>query len=117
MIDTQTQRTTYAAQWQTLKRKYRLLWAIILTFFPAVFVLGFGGSARLHSIIPIAAVWLCWAALLTVVSLRFVRFPCPWCGRAFFRRGGLNRPSAFEPRCVHCGLRKWATDPTEGDTQ
>jgi predicted RNA-binding Zn-ribbon protein involved in translation (DUF1610 family) len=106
--------TDYESRWQFLRRQYRLLWALMLTFFPAVFIIGFGGSARWHSIIPLFAVWLCWAVPLTVIGRRFTVFPCPQCGRAFFRRGGMSRLSAFEPRCVHCGLPMWAPGPPEG---
>ncbi len=81
----------YEPRRQWLLRQLRLLWAVMLTFFPAAFILRLGGSGRWHFIIPLFGAWLCWAVLLTVVDLRLARFPCPPCRKPFFRRDGPRR--------------------------
>jgi hypothetical protein len=58
MADTTAIQTECEKHWQELRRQYKRLWALPLTFFPAVILIGFSGSARWHSFLPIATVWL-----------------------------------------------------------
>jgi hypothetical protein len=41
---------------------------------------------------------------LLLVRIAFHIFPCPQCGKPFFRAGSFAGPNMFAKRCVHCGL-------------
>jgi hypothetical protein len=41
---------------------------------------------------------------LLLVRIAFQVFPCPRCGKPFFRAGTWAGPNMFTKRCVHCGL-------------
>lgn len=41
---------------------------------------------------------------LLVVRLAFQMWPCPRCGKPFFRSGTWSGPNMFTKRCMHCGL-------------
>lgn len=41
---------------------------------------------------------------LLLVRVAFQLFPCPRCGKPFFRTRGWSGPNMFTQRCVNCGL-------------
>jgi hypothetical protein len=41
---------------------------------------------------------------LLLVRLAFQMWPCPRCGKPFFRAGTWSGPNMFTKRCMHCGL-------------
>ncbi len=48
---------------------------------------------------------------IAVAQLRRILWPCPKCKRAFHVTGFYGNP--FSRRCLHCGLRLWATVPAD----
>lgn len=47
---------------------------------------------------------------LLVVRVAFQLWPCPQCGKPFFRAGTWAGPNMFTKRCMHCGL---TSEPSE----
>jgi hypothetical protein len=41
---------------------------------------------------------------LLLVRVGFQLWPCPRCGKPFFRAGTWAGPNMFTKRCTHCGL-------------
>ncbi len=41
---------------------------------------------------------------LLLTRLGFQLWPCPRCGKPFFRSGTWAGPNMFTKRCMHCGL-------------
>jgi hypothetical protein len=53
--------------------------------------------------------YLIWAlgsfvAGLLIMRMGFQMWPCPRCGKPFFRSGTWAGPNMFTKRCMHCGL-------------
>jgi len=56
-----------------------------------------------------ARMYMVWVMGVFVAGLLVVRFafqlwPCPRCGKPFFRAGTWAGPNMFTKRCMHCGL-------------
>lgn len=70
----------------------------------------------------VARQYLVWVMGVFVVGLLLVRvafqlWPCPRCGKPFFRGGTWAGPNMFTRRCLHCGLGTAADEvPSMTDT-
>ena len=55
---------------------------------------------------PRFIVWVMgiFVAGLVVVRFAFQLWPCPGCGKPFFRGGTWAGPNMFSKRCMHCGI-------------
>jgi hypothetical protein len=47
---------------------------------------------------------------LAIAGFRLAQFPCPRCGKLFFRKGWKR--NGFTQQCMHCGLPKWTEHET-----
>ncbi len=48
-------------------------------------------------------------ALTAIIGFLWILWRCPRCKGLFFVDVIVAHP--FTPRCLHCGLPKWSTDP------
>ncbi len=106
----------YARQWSEYRRRRRLAFGLALAMAPVavLWVLAGDRPALEPLAVAVSFVWLIGAA---VSGWRFGRFPCPRCTRPFGMTSGkdwaLSLPGdrlrmLLSPRCLHCGLPKWA---------
>lgn len=90
---------------RTAWRSYRIrLWltvgcavAALLGWLPPLRRLGVG-------------IWLVGGMVLMLLWM--LAFPCPVCGRPFFRKSGWQ--NLLARRCLHCGLPKYQVQPPAG---
>lgn len=104
----------YAASWQDLKRRRRLLWVLFLGYLPGVAALCFlvgwvatsmGGSQQGE--VMCAVVALLWILAFAVAAIRLTFFRCPRCTRIFHSTWWRHNP--FAHNCLHCGLAQGTT--------
>lgn len=92
--------------WQTYRFWSRLSWLSMLLFFPFVGGIGVLGVKYLDSNVPGFIAFFVWWVGGLAVGFKVWGFPCPNCGRPFFKKTFLC--NSFGWRCVHCGLPKWS---------
>lgn len=94
----------FARRMQSLRRRRRLLWGLILVYLPAIYLaLTLSGSDRVTGMVFV--VWI----LLVCVAVGLAAFaPCPRCGKPFHMHGFFP---TYLRRCVHCGLHITADHP------
>src|SRR3954471_8603017 len=92
--------------WDEYRRRWRVAWVVLLTYLPAVVVLGVPMKWVTASDLPVALLASAWMTGILLAGWRAGVFPCPRCGRPFFLRGMIGKLLARE--CVHCGLPKYA---------
>ena len=88
--------------WLGLKRRYRVLWFLLLGALPCVFLLGyvFGALFKEDAALPVVA--LLWLAATAWAGLRVAGFACPRCGKAFFESWYFFK--MLRRNCAHCNL-------------
>jgi hypothetical protein len=111
-----TTSTPYAAAWRESRRRlWRFLLGGIGGFFliPVVMALlatllgtPLPDSVRERLFVGLGLIWFVGCPVL---AFRYMRFPCPRCGRTFYMRPFYG--NAFARRCLHCGLPKGAPGP------
>ena len=92
---------------EKIRRRRRLRWIVILSFFPAVPILSvlatwISGSSK--STLLIGLVWL---VLYIVAQLYVTQSVCPRCGNRFHSRGWYS--NAFTRHCLNCDLPLYPT--------
>ena len=106
----------YFDKWMMLGRVWRRSLAL--------FVLFFWGGPILTTVIleprwpnppalVVVALLAPWVIAAIVVSQAPVRWPCPRCGKPFYKTFWAYNP--FARRCLHCKLPKWAPGPDAAD--
>lgn len=106
MSDRSCPSESYAPHWIDLRRRTRTVWLVLFAWGPLT-VLFWVGLQWLGASEP--ALWL--ATLPTTLAVAItrvhqVRWPCPRCGRPFYRASWLYWP--FADKCLHCGLPEHA---------
>jgi hypothetical protein len=113
--------TSYKHAWETYRaRNTRIVVCLFAEFFGFLpFLLLVATIDRklfsTTNLVMPAAILLAVLYLYTISRLR--TFPCPRCGKNFF--GGFfgahltSRGAFFGRKCVHCGLRKYAAEPSD----
>jgi len=97
------ERVRYQRAWRDYWRRWWLMWGLFFGFVPC----GVAASNLLPTIA--AEVLVAWAVGLAMSALAVGLFRCPACGRCFHQTWWWGNP--FSRRCLHCGLRKWSTEP------
>ena len=106
--------TDYAAAWQDLRRRRRLLWILFLGYIPGVAALCFLVGAPITSMgetqqgeVACAIIALLWIFAFAVAAIRLTFFRCPRCHRIFHSTWWRHNP--FAHNCLHCGLAQGTT--------
>jgi len=98
----------YENGWTEYRRRYRLFFAVFLSYVPGVFLVSVPVMWLSGSETPVYLVAGAWMLAAVVTWVRLSTFRCPRCTKWFAAGWYFNNPLAR--RCVHCGLPKWATD-------
>lgn len=94
-------------QWVDYRRRTR--WFLgVAAFFPFV-AISMSSMSRTPHFAQVVLIAFCvlWVTAMAIVALWLQFFPCPNCGKPFFRKIRLNLPFFLIHKCVHCGLPKW----------
>jgi hypothetical protein len=97
----------YEAQWTEYRRRRRVFWLIFVTYIPGVFLIGVPLGNIFNSETPAVVTALMWMAAFAIAGWRTTYWRCPRCRKRFFATWYVNQ---FARKCVHCGLKKWATE-------
>ena len=92
--------------WRACQLRERLLVGLLLGYVPGVLVVGVSLNKLVGSGIPVFLVAVGWMFALAFAGIALKTFPCPRCGKHFFRSWRYH--NTFARKCVHCGLPKWA---------
>lgn len=98
---------TFEPAWSDLERRSRLLWRLLFTCLPGVFLLTYLLNKFLlpdRAWFPV--VGLAWMAAIAWAGFRMASFACPGCGRAFFENWYFFKP--LRDSCAHCNLARRA---------
>ena len=89
------------------RRRRKLALFAAFGYLPIVFGTAVATDYFLHTSGPVIPVMFGWLIFLVVANVRCQRLRCPRCRKLFFVKYGsfANRD---QPRCVHCGLPKYA---------
>src|SRR5262249_40384723 len=105
--------------WKDYKRRRRNAWLVFLLA-PFVVILSGILVSLLSQVVPLGGFkhLLFWAGIVVPyivlalgLSVWFILWPCPRCGRPFQTRGTLMFSAC--QTCLHCGLPKWTTVDVE----
>src|SRR5579859_3043756 len=91
--------------WRACQLRERLLIGLLLGYVPGVLAIGVTLDNLAGSKIPVFVVAVGWMFALAFAGVALKTFPCPRCGKHFFR--SLDYHNTFARKCVHCGLPKW----------
>lgn len=94
--------------WRDLERRSRVLWLLLFSCIPGVFLLAYVFSALLPKDASFPVVGLTWMAAIAWAGYRMASFACPRCGRAFYENWYFFKP--LRSTCAHCDLARWARD-------
>jgi hypothetical protein len=97
------------AEYRKIRNSAFWIWVLGV---PAIFVLIFPVSLILPKLtfILMTVLAISWMAGFLYYALRFQTFSCPQCGEMFSSKGFYNL-SFLARKCVHCGLKKFSTQP------
>jgi hypothetical protein len=94
--------------WRDLERRSRILWLLLFTCLPGVFLLAYALNTLLLQRASFPVVGLAWMAAIAWAGYRMASFACPRCGKAFFENWYFFKP--LRSNCAHCNLARWAKD-------
>jgi hypothetical protein len=96
----------YQTYWHQLRAWTYASWiVVILGYLIGCLISRFYPNAPNNYLIGI------WIIVFVYTRLVVILFGCPRCGKHFFLPKRSN-PNPFARKCEHCGLPKWAPDPT-----
>ena len=98
--------------WRDLKRRFRLVWILLLASLPGVFLPAYLLSDLIPPNASMPVLGLIWMTAIARAGLRVADFACPRCGRAFFESWYFLK--MFRDSCAHCYLPRGAV-PSPGD--
>jgi hypothetical protein len=94
------------ASWDDYRQRRALAVFLLVGFLPAGVCATALSNALIGSDKHVDVFALSWMVAYGVASIRFSRFPCPRCDRAFFLyRGWYYHP--WTRQCLHCSWPKW----------
>ena len=93
----------YEAAWRDLSIRMWTFWCVWIGGFAGLGILG----ALLHSNWWTPAYGAGYFTAFLWSGARWSRFPCPRCGKQFFRTGDLSINQVAR-QCGSCGLKKWS---------
>ncbi len=94
--------------WVKYRRRRKLYLFAFIGYLPAVFVTAEVAEPLIHFPGAPIVVMVGWMIFIAVTDVRHAKFRCPRCGGLFFLRYGRYARYYDAPRCVHCGLPKYA---------
>ena len=108
----------YSYRWTELRRLQKRArsagTAVIVVLFLFYLTKFLPSSISKMGAFVLLVVWILLVTNFLKAYSQYTYWLCPRCGEPFHYAigwlGRLNNP--FAPRCVHCGLRKWAVDNT-----
>jgi hypothetical protein len=98
-LKSQLQLSEYPRAWADYNRRWYAAWMIPLALLACYLASAFAAAGRPLTWILIAAF-----AVYVVLYLRFVRWPCPRCGKHFTMPDGRSMFRA--KKCTYCGLQR-----------
>ncbi|MGB5082029.1 MAG: hypothetical protein WBO23_14935 [Burkholderiales bacterium] len=96
--------------WRDLRRRFRLLWILLLASLPGTFVPALLLGGLISPKAALAVIALLWAVAIARAGWHIARFACPRCGLAFFESWIFLK--LLRDRCAHCELPRNAVDLT-----
>ena len=95
--------------WCALRRRSRLLWWVLLSSVPGIFLFAWllDGVLRPGPLVPLLT--LAFLTAIGVAGLRVASFACPRCGKPFFETWYFFQ--LLRSECAYCGLRRERGDP------
>ena len=94
--------------WLDLKRRFKVLWFLLLGALPGVFLLGYLFNNLLEEDAALPVVALLWFAATAWAGHRVANFACPRCGKAFYESWIFFK--MLRRDCAHCHLPRGALD-------
>ena len=90
--------------WCALRRRSRLLWWVLLSSVPGIFLFAWllDGVLRPGALVPLLT--LAFLTAIGVAGLRVASFACPRCGKPFFETWYFFQ--LLRSECAYCGLRR-----------
>jgi len=95
--------TQYDDAWKELRARERWVIFAFVGYMPIAGGLAIVVSRFTTHEWAVASAPLLWMAFFAGCCVRFQRFPCPRCGKAFYRRNSFSRGR----ECVNCGLSRY----------
>src|SRR5207302_5123639 len=102
------------AKWDDYRRRRWWLLIILVALLLGAIVLGAVFPAVPLFDAKINGFILVGLAALAIAGFRLAQFPCPRCGKLFFRKGWKR--NGFTQQCMHCGLPKWTEHQSSKST-
>jgi len=96
------------AAWRDLKRRFRVLWILLLASLPGSFLPAALLGDPVSPGAALVALGLLWGAAVAWAGWRVAHFACPRCGLAFFESWLFLK--LLRDRCAHCDLPRYAAD-------
>jgi hypothetical protein len=107
-----TTNIAFEAAWRDLERRSRVLWLLLFSCLPGVFLFAY----LLSTLLPLKGasfpvVGLAWMTAIAWAGVRMASFACPRCGEAFFENWYFFKP--LRSSCAHCDLARRAKDDAQ----
>ena len=96
--------------WRDLRRRFRLLWILLLASLPGTFVPALLLGESIAPKAALAVIGMLWAAAIARTGWHIACFACPRCGLAFFENWVFLK--LLRDRCAHCELPRNAVNLT-----
>lgn len=104
----------YEAAWEEYRRKRMLYWIVWAAFIPVIlFANSFPAMPLPKSIDARLVFFVLWGIVWIIAGNNIRLWRCPRCHNHFHRIWLGLGGTVLTQRCVHCGLRKFATTDDE----
>ncbi len=97
----------YRASWSRYKKRRVLFVLAFLGYVPICDAFAKLTKRVFGTFDPAFILALVWMAMFYIAGTRLLSWPCPKCGKCFSGTGWQNK-GLLAPKCVHCGLPKYA---------
>jgi hypothetical protein len=105
----------YAENWRRYKKTRNWALALLFSLIPLLLISDWAGGYVPEQIRIFGAILIILACNVQLILL--ARWPCPRCGKWFSQRSEqwmiCSFNSFYNPKCVHCGLPKYADDDVD----
>jgi hypothetical protein len=99
----------YQKEWQDYRRRRNFFFATfvlgLFVIFFLVSALAYIAPASAHLLFPL---FFAWPVLSLYFVLRFHNWPCPRCGKTFFKLTRWTPSPVMQRECNNCGLPKYS---------
>ena len=97
--------------WDDYRKRRNLALFTLIGYIPVVFVIALLSIRLFSTFTPAFVAAIAWMVFSVIAGNLALRFPCPRCGKWFFKKWWYY--NSFARRCVHCGLPKYADSTAE----